>query len=90
LKVEVAYALPDRQRVIALEVEPGTTLRAAIGRAGILREFPEIDLARNRVGVFGQVREPDEPAQAGDRIEIYRPLAADPKELRRKRATSSA
>lgn len=82
----MVYALPDRQAVRALRVPAGTTLRDAIARSGLLAEFPEISLARNRVGVFGRPRDLDGPAQAGDRIEIYRPLAADPKELRRARA----
>ena len=86
LAVEVVYALPDRQVLIGVEVGPGTTLREAIERSGMLGRFPEIDLRRNRVGSFGRLRQLDEPAQPGDRIEIYRPLPADPKEMRRKRA----
>lgn len=87
LKVEVVYALREEQVLLALEVETGTTVRQAIERSGILRRFPEINLARARVGVFGRLVQPDAVLRDGDRIEIYRPLIADPKEARRKRAT---
>ena len=89
LRVEVAYALAGRQVVIGFMVEQGTTLRQAIQRSGILKEFPEIDLRAQRVGVFGKLKELDAPVEAHDRIEIYRP-AEDPKELRRKRARARA
>ena len=89
LKVEVAYALPDRQVVVSLTVPAGATLREAIARSGILQACPGIDLDAQRVGVFGKLRGLDEPVAAGDRVEIYR-AAVDPKELRRKRAISSA
>lgn len=85
LKVEVVYALREEQVLLALEVETGTTVRQAIERSGILQRFPE--LARARVGVFGRLVQPDAVLRDGDRIEIYRPLIADPKEARRKRAT---
>lgn len=89
LAVEVCYARPDEQRVIRIRLEPGTTLRQAIERSGILREFPEIDLPRCGVGVFGRPRALEDAVSAGDRIEIYRPLLADPKEIRRRRAAES-
>ena len=81
LKIEVAYAGPGDPVVVALEVEPGTTLRAAIERSGLA-----VDLKRMGVGVFGRARGLDEPVAAGDRVEIYRPLPVDPKEVRRRRA----
>ncbi|NNL99566.1 MAG: RnfH family protein [Gammaproteobacteria bacterium] len=84
--VEVVYATRDRQVVIALNVAPGSTLRAAIERSRILQQCPDIDLAVNRIGVFGKLRDPGDPCRDGDRIEIYRPLVADPKEQRRRRA----
>lgn len=87
LKVEVVYALREEQVLLALEVETGTTVRQAIERSGVLRRFPEINLARARVGIFGRPVRPDALLHDGDRIEIYRPLIADPKEARRKRAT---
>jgi putative ubiquitin-RnfH superfamily antitoxin RatB of RatAB toxin-antitoxin module len=89
LSVEIVYALRDRQSVVRLHVAAGATLREAIARSGLLRQHPEIDLQRDKVGVFGQLRGLDEPVQAGDRVEIYRGLPADPKEMRRKRALSS-
>ena len=85
LPVEVVYALPERQVVIGVGAGLGTTLREAIEQSGILGQFPEIDLRRNQVGSFGRLRGLDEPVQPGDRIEIYRRLPADPKEMRRRR-----
>lgn len=84
--VEVVYALPDRQEVVALSVVPGATLHDAISASGLLQRFPEIDLGCQAVGVFGRLRGLGEVVQAGDRVEIYRSLPADPKELRRRRA----
>lgn len=84
LRVEVAYALPEEQLLIALNVEEGTTVRLAIERSGIMRRAPEIDLAN--VGLFGRVVPPDTPLRDGDRVEIYRSLIADPKQARRDRA----
>jgi len=84
--VEVVYALPDRQIVVSVEAGPGATLREVIERSGILQRCPEIDLARQRVGTFGRVRGLDEAVAPGERIEIYRPLPSDPKEMRRRRA----
>jgi putative ubiquitin-RnfH superfamily antitoxin RatB of RatAB toxin-antitoxin module len=86
LRVEVAYALPERQVLIALEVEEGTTALGAIERSGILRQFPQVNPRRDGVGVFGRQVAPEMPLRDGDRVEIYRPLIADPKEARRKRA----
>ena len=83
LSVEVAYVLADRAAVVKVEVAAGTTLRQAIERSGVLTKFPEIDLARSKVGVFGKLRGLDEPVEAGDRVEIYRPLTMDPKDRRR-------
>ncbi len=93
ISVEVAYARPDKQKVIALLVEPGITAFQAAQRSGIVREFPEIDLETAKMGIFGQALGTKglKPArehvlQPGDRVEIYRPLICDPKEVRRKRA----
>jgi putative ubiquitin-RnfH superfamily antitoxin RatB of RatAB toxin-antitoxin module len=86
IMIEVAYALPERQTLIALEVPAGTTLEQAIALSGICRQYPEIDLAVNRVGIFSKLTTLDAPLQAGDRVEIYRPLLIDPKEARRRRA----
>lgn len=89
LTVEVAFALAQQQAVIQIEVEPGATLRQAIERSGILGRYPEIDLHHMRVGSYGRLRGLDDAVNAGERIEIYRPLAADPKESRRQRASAA-
>jgi putative ubiquitin-RnfH superfamily antitoxin RatB of RatAB toxin-antitoxin module len=88
IRIEVAYALPDRQQIIALEVEENCTVLDAARRSGIDREFPEIDWASALFGIFSHIVE--QPAQQllrdGDRIEIYRPLLIDPKVVRQQRA----
>jgi putative ubiquitin-RnfH superfamily antitoxin RatB of RatAB toxin-antitoxin module len=88
INVEVAYALPDKQVIRAVNVEEGTTLCAAIVQSGILMDFPELDkeLENAQVGIFGKVAANSTVLKDGDRVEIYRPLIADPKEVRRKRA----
>jgi hypothetical protein len=86
LRVEVTYALPDQQVLLALEVGEGTTVREAIERSGVLARFPEIELKRGHVGIFGRATPLHMPLSDGDRVEIYRPLIADPKESRRERA----
>jgi putative ubiquitin-RnfH superfamily antitoxin RatB of RatAB toxin-antitoxin module len=91
IQVEVAYALPDVQKIIALEVAPGTTAYEAAVRSGIDRHFPLIDLETSDMGVFGKAIKPREyRLHAGDRVEIYRPLLADPKEVRKKRAAAAS
>lgn len=91
MKVEVAYALPQQQRIIALEVEPGCTALAAAQRSGIDQLFPEIDWRSAVLGVFGRLL--DAPAQyslsEGERVEIYRPLLIDPKAVRKQRAAKA-
>lgn len=84
--IEVIYALPEEQQLITLDVEQGTTVEQAIKLSGVLEKYPEIDLDKNKVGIFGKVCKKDEVLRDKDRIEIYRPLIADPKESRRKRA----
>ena len=84
--VEVAYALPEEQTLVQLEVEPGTTVEEAIRRSRVLERHPEIDLQRQKVGVFGKPSRLDAPLRPRDRVEIYRPLKVDPKEMRRRRA----
>jgi uncharacterized protein len=90
--VEVVYAAVDRQALLSVAVPVGTTVRAALLKSGIGEAFPELSLADCPVGIFGKViADPDtRPVQAGDRIEIYRPLLADPKEVRRLRAAKAA
>lgn len=86
IHVEVAYAAIDRQQIIALEIDSDATIATIIQQSGILNEFPEIDLSQQKVGVFSKQRDLDETVEAGDRIEIYRPLTIDPKEARRAKA----
>jgi len=84
--VEVAYATKGEQAILRVEAPEGIRVGEAIERSGILKRFAEIDLAVNRVGVFGKVTGLDQVLEPGDRVEIYRPLIADPKAARKKRA----
>ena len=86
IHVEVVYALPQEQRVIALVVNKNMTAEEIIRESGVLELYPEIDLKKNKVGVFSRNIKLDATVRDRDRIEIYRPLLADPKEIRRKRA----
>ena len=86
INIEVVYALPDEQILIRQPVAPGTTVAEAIQASGILQKYPEIDLTINKLGIFGKLTKADTVVHDRDRIEIYRPLIADPKEVRRKRA----
>jgi putative ubiquitin-RnfH superfamily antitoxin RatB of RatAB toxin-antitoxin module len=81
--VEVVYALPDVQRIVTLAFEPGMTAGQALERSGLLVEFPEIASRPLALGVYGRSIEPAGMLEAGDRVEIYRPLERDPRELRR-------
>ncbi|GAD89468.1 MULTISPECIES: RnfH family protein [Vibrio] len=90
IHVEVVYALPDDQRVVSLVVNKELTVEQIIERSGLLTLFPEIDLSVNKVGVFSRNIKLDAVVRDKDRIEIYRPLLADPKEIRRKRAQQAA
>ena len=84
--VEVAYALPTEQIILPIKVAAGITAEAAVKESGILTKFPEINLAENKIGIFGKLTQLDTVLRDKDRIEIYRPLIADPKEVRRQRA----
>ena len=84
--VKVVYALPDRQVLTELTVPVGSTVRDVVACSGLLERFPEIDLETNRVGVYSRLVELDAVVNDGDRVEIYRPLTADPKSARRRRA----
>lgn len=86
INIEVVYALPDEQILLRQSVPAGTTVAAAIQTSGLLHKHPEIDLAKNKLGIFGKLTKADAVVRDKDRIEIYRPLIADPKEVRRKRA----
>lgn len=86
ISVEVVYALPHEQRVLSLMVDSQSTVEEIIRQSGVLTLYPEIDLTQNKVGVFSRNVKLDARVRDHDRIEIYRPLLADPKEIRRKRA----
>lgn len=86
IQIEVAYALPDEQVILVVEVTEGTTIEQAINASGILEKYPGIDLSKQKVGIFGKLKKMDQVLHAGDRIEIYRHLIADPKEIRKQRA----
>ncbi len=86
IHVEVAYAKEKEQALLAVEGEKGLTVQEAIERSGILKRFSEIDLGVNKVGIYGKLTKLAKPLEHGDRVEIYRPLIADPKEQRKKRA----
>lgn len=88
IEVEVAYARPERQLILNVEVPRGTTAIEAVRLSGIEEEFPEIKLGKNRLGVFGKLCKNDRPLVAGDRVEIYRPLLADPRAARRELAAA--
>ncbi len=88
INVEVAYALPEKQIIRAVNVNEGTTIGAAIVQSGIMMDFPELELEDAKVGVFGKTAAMTTVLSDGDRVEIYRPLIADPKEVRRKRAAA--
>jgi uncharacterized protein len=86
IHIEVVYALPGEQTLLKQPVMSGTTVEDAIQASGILQKYPEIDLKANKLGIFGKLTKADVVLRDKDRIEIYRPLIADPKEVRRKRA----
>ena len=86
IQIEVAYATPERQQIIPLCVPVGTTVAKAIESSNINKYFPEIDLQEQKVGIWSKAVKLDQELREGDRIEIYRPLIADPKAIRRRRA----
>jgi len=92
IEIEVVYAAVDRQLLRTLSVPEGTTVREAVHKSGIGDEFPELELSDCPLGIFGKVVADPQGRliQAGERIEIYRPLLADPKEVRRLRAAKAA
>jgi len=86
IEVEVAYALPERQTLLRLNVPVGTTAEQAVQRSGLLTRYPDLDLSASKLGIFAKVVPPQRELREGDRVEIYRPLIADPKAVRQKRA----
>ena len=87
--VEVAYALAEKQSLISLEVNEGSTLKDAIDASGILKQYKQIDLSKDRVGIFSKFATLDTVLREKDRVEIYRSLEADPKKNRKERAAQS-
>jgi putative ubiquitin-RnfH superfamily antitoxin RatB of RatAB toxin-antitoxin module len=86
IRVEVAYARPDKQRIISVSLEEGSTLEAAVIKSGMLEAFPEIDLESEATGIFSLLRPRDHVLKDGDRVEIYRSLLTDPRDARRERS----
>lgn len=86
ISVEVAYALPNKQTILQVDVPEGTTALEAAQLSGITRQFEEIDLDNAKLGIFAKAVSPGQVLREGDRVEIYRPLIADPKEVRKARA----
>jgi hypothetical protein len=90
IHVEVVLAMPERQELMALEVISGSTLADAIAQSGVIEMFEGFELDTTKVGIFGIKASQDQVLREGDRVEIYRPLIADPKESRRQRAVKQA
>jgi hypothetical protein len=86
LNVEVCYALADKQEIVRLRLPEGATLGQALEASGLLAKYPEIDAKKNKFGIYGKLTKVDAPLRDHDRVEIYRPLIADPKEVRKQRA----
>ena len=86
MSIEIVYPLVQEQKVFLINLGTGMTVQDAIEQSGILQRYPDIDLSANRVGIFGKLVKLDQVLKERDRIEIYRPLQADPKEVRRQRA----
>ena len=87
MKIEVIYALPERQELVTLDLPEGGTAQQAVEASGLLQKYPDIELGgRNKLGVFAKLVKADTVLRDRDRVEIYRPLIADPKEVRRQKA----
>lgn len=86
MRVEVVFALPERQSLMVLDVEPGTTALQAVLQSGVLTQYPDLEPSTLRLGIYSHAIAPDTPLRDHDRVEIYRPLLADPKLARRQRA----
>lgn len=86
INIEVAYARPERQEIVAIKLPAGSNLQQAVEASGLLQRYPEIELAKAKVGIYGKLARLDTALREKDRVEIYRPLIADPKEVRKQRA----
>ena len=86
ISIEVCYPLPQKQELVSLQLPLGSTLLQALEASGLLQKYPEIDLKKNKFGVFAKLSKAESVLRDKDRVEIYRPLIADPKEVRKQRA----
>lgn len=86
IAVEVCYPLPDKQELVRLTLPAGSTLKQALDASRLLEKYPEIDVGKNKFGIWNKLSKPDVVLRDFDRVEIYRPLIADPKEVRKQRA----
>lgn len=86
MKIQVIYALPQEQELVTLDLPDGATLMQAVEASGLLAKHPEIDPKKNKFGIFAKLARADAVLRDRDRVEIYRPLIADPKEVRKQRA----
>ena len=86
MQIEVVYALPQRQEIAHVKLPVGATVQQAVAASGLVQKYPEIDLAKNKLGVYAKLAKADTALRDRDRVEIYRPLIADPKEVRKQRA----
>jgi uncharacterized protein len=86
IDIQVCYALPQRQELVTVKLAEGGTVQQAIETSGLLAKYREIDLSKNKIGIFAKLSKLDTVLRDKDRVEIYRPLVADPKEVRKKRA----
>ena len=86
--IEVAYALKAKQTLLSLEMNEGATVKDAIDASGIINSYPQINLTTDKVGIFGKLTKLDTVLREKDRVEIYRPLIADPKQVRKERAAA--
>lgn len=86
IQIEVAYARPERQEIVPLSLPAGSTLQQAVEASGLPARYPEIDVAKGKFGIYSKLARPDTLLRDRDRVEIYRPLIADPKEVRKQRA----
>ena len=90
MEIEVAYATPDKQILLSMDVPAGCTVAEAIGLSSIREEFPDMEVDPKAVGIFSRKVSMDHELKEGDRVEIYRPLVADPKEMRKQRARAES
>jgi hypothetical protein len=90
MKIGIAYALPQRQVWFDVELPEGSTIQDAINRSGILKQFPDINLETQKVGIYAKLSKLDAVLTDGDRVEIYRPITCDPKTVPRKAKAGGA